>query len=269
MLKQKRFSLVLAVLMILSVFAPAVFAEEAGEPAMLTLDSDNFTIIDEIGTNKVIQLKALDSNYKPTTLSPTDKANAKWFLIGFNEKPEDVQDQTVTENNVVKLEAVDGEPDKVKIDLKGVGETKLVAKVDKRPDLGYIHSNIVVEKAGKGEAVNVSVRVDLPDKQGTYETIKVEPGEINNAKTLLKTPTALHALDAITNLSSEVESQYHGYSYEVAEGSDFVTTINGITPTWPAGWKFSVNGEEPDRSAGISALNNGDYVHWYYVEDMN
>ena len=75
--------------------------------------------------------------------------------------------------------------------------------------------------------------------------------------------TALDALVA-TGLSVNASSSPFGGSYVSAIGGLAEDTSKGA---W--GWKYSVNGVDPQMSSGLYTLGDGDVVAWRYVTDIN
>ena len=75
--------------------------------------------------------------------------------------------------------------------------------------------------------------------------------------------TALDALVA-TGLSVNASSSPFGGVYVSAIGGLAEDTSKGA---W--GWKYSVNGADPQMSSGLYTLNDGDVVAWRYVTDIN
>ena len=75
--------------------------------------------------------------------------------------------------------------------------------------------------------------------------------------------TALDAL-AATGLSVNASSSAFGGSYVSAIGGLAEDPSKGA---W--GWKYSVNGVDPQMSSGLYALEDGDVVEWRYVTDLD
>ena len=74
--------------------------------------------------------------------------------------------------------------------------------------------------------------------------------------------TALDALVA-TGLSVNASSSPFGGSYVSASGGLAEDPSKGA---W--GWKYSVNGVDPQMSSGLYTLSDGDVVAWRYVTDI-
>ena len=75
--------------------------------------------------------------------------------------------------------------------------------------------------------------------------------------------TVLDAL-AATGLSVNASSSAFGGSYVAAIGGLAEDPSKG---SW--GWKYSVNGVDPQMSSGLYTLEDGDVVEWRYVTDLN
>lgn len=257
----KKLILTLVLLMLFTVVAPVLPVQAAGPAKHLTFDSDFFTIIDSIGNSQEIQLKALDSEYKPTDLSETDKKHVQWTLIGLDDEF-DINNpgQIVYDNNVAKLEPVKDEkgiivPDKIKINFKGEGETKLVAWVPTNKDLGYIHSNIFVEKVKTPVTVsNITVTIKDGSTTTSCDLDELTATSLEETpKALQYTPTALHALLATDN------------TVKVDKNSGYVEAINGKEASGMSGWVYKVNDKSFSYGPGVATLESGDEVTWEYV----
>ena len=72
-------------------------------------------------------------------------------------------------------------------------------------------------------------------------------------------------LDALVATGLSVNATNSGFGA-------YVAAIGGLAedPSKGAwGWKYSVNGVDPQMSAGLYKLEDGDVIAWRYVTDIN
>ena len=245
---KKLMSLMLALMMIVTVFAPSLAqaAVDDSNLAMLTLDSQHFSIVDKVGKNVQIEAKGLTSSYQPTTIDP---AKVSWTTSNKN-----VASITVNPNN--KAIAT--------INLKAVGEATITAKYSKT-NVTEIKSNVFVESGVNGPAVN-NIKISIVDKSGSGETFysgmlnSVSPKDIGVVDTLKNSSTVYTALKQAP-VQGLVFDPNSGYIIEMFGKK--AETINGKY----YGWQYKVNGVQPkDKAAGVYKLNDGDKIEWFYGE---
>lgn len=97
-----------------------------------------------------------------------------------------------------------------------------------------------------------------PDKISIY--IRVTGKQEQHFSGSVVLPVGASALDALKSTELSYSTRYGGsYVYEIAgEQEDLHST---------AGWKYTVNGYEPDVPANNYFLDDGDSVHWFWASD--
>ncbi|UHA72632.1 DUF4430 domain-containing protein [Paenibacillus sp. 481] len=99
-------------------------------------------------------------------------------------------------------------------------------------------------------SISVSVMTEVP-KSGL---------PISNQQTYRADMTAFDALVGLVG-ASNIKHKGSGESLYVSCAMDLCERANGAL----SGWKYSVNGTEPNESAGAYKLNNGDSIVWKYT----
>lgn len=228
----KKFGLLLmALAMVVSFILPGVSYARDGELAMLTVDSKYFTYIAKNKENFQFEVKGLDANYQKVAINP--------------------EEVTVASNNPDAVKAVTKVQDGkaiVKVQVKNPADAVLTVSY-KTPGVASVPCNVFVDSE-KPTANNVILKVEgYPDK-----TVTVNKGlPIKYGAVLQNAPTALGALKA------------GGYKIDVSNG--YLTEIEGKTATWTPpyhGWKYKVNGVEPQMGCGVYRLTSGNTVEFYY-----
>lgn len=227
----KKFGLLLmALAMVASFILPGASYARAGELAMLTVDSKYFTYIAKNQEKFQFEVKGLTADYQPATIDPSKVR--------------------VSSNNPSAVEVTKDDANKaiVKVNVKRPKDVVITASYE---DAGVasVPCNIFVDVT-KPRASNIILKVEgYPDK-----IVTVNKGlPIKYGAVLQNAPTALGALKS------------GGYNIDVSNG--YLTEINGkkATKTPPYhGWKYKVNGVEPQMGCGVYRLTSGNTVEFYY-----
>lgn len=228
----KKFGLLLmALAMVASFILPGASYARAGKLAMLTVDSKYFTYIAKERERFEFEVKGLDANYQKAAINPKE-------VIVESNNPADVKAVTKVQNG----KAI------VKVQVKNPADAVLTVSY-KTPGVASVPCNVFVDSE-KPTANNIILKVEgYPDKMVTVNKgLPIKYGAV-----LQNAPTALGALKS------------GGYNIDVSNG--YLTEINGkaATKTPPYhGWKYKVNGVEPQMGCGVYRLNSKNIVEFYY-----
>ena len=259
---KKKVSLFLALLLLFGVvFSVApVFAEENIQA--LTLEPKDFTIIRPVLGGDKVKVYGLTHDWKRVELSKAQKQKITFEI----EKPDIVN--VLTEKNTLGYLT----KDTFYIYPKKEGMSKVIFKYG---DSGVqsVHTVVVGEPwVAKKPAKNITLNVMFNGKNGQQDIINkqltVAPSQLSvNGKnindTLLKSPTALHALVKASTIAPT-------FKLDIDENSGFLKSINGIEGYYDQsakewhGWKYKVNTVEPEWSAGIHQIYDNDVVTFVY-----
>lgn len=255
---KRSLSLLMVMIMVLGMTIMPTFA--AGQLAMLTLDSDDFTIVGEIGDTKSITMtNGLDSSYQEVDI---DGSKVQWD--SSNLEIVEVTDVTHTDDTST-----------VEFKLKKAGEVKLTASY---ADSGVqsVHSNIVIEGPAEGPVSNIEVTI--VDETNNTTLVSKTLGSVSafslkdvfgsgfdDADVLKNNPSALHALvDALDNAQRN--------TLEITSQGTYIQKMLGLEGTWNSdtnsfwGWQYKVNGSIPDKAASIYQLEDDMTIEFFYAE---
>lgn len=259
---KRSLSLLMVMIMVLGMTIIPTFA--AGQLAMLTLNSDDFTIVGEIGDTKSITMtNGLDSSYGPVSI---EGSKVQWD--SSNSEVVEVTDVTHTDNTST-----------VEFRLHKAGEVKLTASY---ADSGVqsVHSNIVVVGQSEGPVSNIEVTIvdeegisvreetisslDVFDLATSYKDGGFGVG-FDDADVLKNNPSALHALAKVL---TPVERE----DADIISQGTYIQKMLGLEGTWNSdtnsfwGWQYKVNGSIPDKAASIYQLGDNMTIEFFYAE---
>lgn len=115
-------------------------------------------------------------------------------------------------------------------------------------------SSSSVASSPKKTTISVKVTVDASKAGGGSSSATVE------------LPAGASAYDALVATGVDVNARASSFGTYVAAIGGIAEGLKGH-PT--SGWKYSVNGSDPSRSAAKVAVHDGDVVRWRYVLDEN
>ena len=134
-----------------------------------------------------------------------------------------------------------------------------VAPASSSPDKGSAggsapaaSSSSSVASSPKKTTISVKVTVDASKAGGGSSSATVE------------LPAGASAYDALVATGVDVNARASSFGTYVAAIGGIAEGLKGH-PT--SGWKYSVNGSDPSRSAAKVAVHDGDVVRWRYVLD--
>ena len=163
-------------------------------------------------------------------------------------------------------------------DMQGDDSSEI--KTEQAADKEAANEHIDDETAAENKAADKK-EADKPDvksdKKDSKKDSKTESSKVTQPATQAATQAAVCYVSVEGYCSSKAITLQGGdTAYSVlkrtgaavsAEGTDFGVYVNGINGRFASGdsgWKYSVNGAEPNTSSNNYSVKSGDTVKWYW-----
>ncbi len=255
------------VVFLLSMMVVPAFADQY--PYLTLQDSADFTIVKPQLSSESVTAVGLDANFVKQTIS--DPQNISWSSSNSN-----VAYVTPSSGATVNIwNLAEGEAT-VTASYTNDDNTVVTCPINVVTERRFnpvneVNDVDVIVKGSNGSGIDINLAdVTIPK----FNLTEVFGSAFNDDDVLKMDPTALHALLYVLELEKDDDNYAYGdpgWDWDwvpnnvtiTSEGS-YVSVIANDASGWPVGWKFKVNGTEPESAASINKVTANGSVTWEY-----